>query len=459
MITRKTYNNIIIFLPLFILSILCSIISNYILFIGYFFLICLLFIKVHNVKTIYFFTLCTLCQNIYLIFFSQSLNPSESQLIIIVKELVIYICAFLFYLKYRLIGKNSKKLNNILFVILFAILFVNVLRPGTSFNDKITALRQICIAPLCFYFGYYINIKYFGLKKFLVKYILIIKILCITGLFIYILPDDFWTLLNYDIYIFNKKGITGSDVFTSFYSYDLGFKLKRFVSFTADPLATSHILGMIMIYILLCFRKRYFKSFLIIFICGLLCISKSLIFLFSIFFFTYTYLKINNKKKRYIFLSFTILLFIGLFFYAIQHFNSLEIKTAAGNHFASLLYGLNNNSFLGNGLGTAGYNVIVSGAENVDDGYTESFFAVLIAQIGIIGALCFYLFLYTIIMSLIKLYRDTNNSIVMSSSIILVYITLESFISASAITMLGTSLYFIIPGIILRNKKEFIGVQ
>lgn len=129
----------------------------------------------------------------------------------------------------------------------------------------------------------------------------------------------------------------------------------------------------------------------------------------------------------------------------------MEQNTATGNHLLSFVYGINNATLGGNGVGTAGFNVAEMNDE-FDDGYTESFFAILVAQIGSIGTGAFYLFLFLKGIYLIKEYREKNkNPYILNASIILFSVTFESFISASSISMLGTSLFFIISGITERN--------
>jgi O-antigen ligase len=107
---------------------------------------------------------------------------------------------------------------------------------------------------------------------------------------------------------------------------------------------------------------------------------------------------------------------------------------------------MKNISLLGAGYGSTGYNAIMMGAE-ADTGFAESFFATCIGQIGILGTLLLYVFIIIIGIDLFKRYRNQSRECDLISLILIVSVTLESLFSASAISMLGTGLYFILAGI------------
>lgn len=79
----------------------------------------------------------------------------------------------------------------------------------------------------------------------------------------------------------------------------------------------------------------------------------------------------------------------------------------------------------------------------------------LITQLGILGATVFYLYFMLKILQMEKLYHQTNSRIVLFGLILLTDVILESIVSGSSIAMLGTGLYFIIPGMIMRNFLIF----
>lgn len=443
----------ILFITIILVGGICAFISNFAILLTTFLALCIAIIYYGDFRTIVFFTFCIFFQNIFLIFYSPSLSSIESQLFIIFKELIVYICTFQYILKQIILktekNKSINKICNILLVILFIMLIINILKPNAPLGARITASRQIALMPLCYYFGKSLSISTISLKKFYLLLIRLTQILCICGLIIYILPDTFWRDINMFDYLKNKIGTTTLELPASFYSYDLGYKMKRLVSFIAEPVATSHLIGLACISAFICFKGKFFIKLLFI-ICALLCISKTLLFFSVCSIIIYIYAHIRNKKKRFFFLIMSILIAITSTIYLISHFSSMEQNTATGNHLLSFVYGINNATLTGNGVGTAGFNVAEMNDE-FDDGYTESFFAILVAQIGSIGTGAFYIFLFLKGICLIKEYRKNKNPYILNASIILLGVTFESFISASSISMLGTSLYFIIPGITERN--------
>lgn len=127
--------------------------------------------------------------------------------------------------------------------------------------------------------------------------------------------------------------------------------------------------------------------------------------------------------------------------------SGLTQATSAGNHFNAFIYGIENATLLGKGLGTIGYNASIMGLDRYDTGYNESFFALCIGQLGIVGTILIYFFMFSCIFSNYMLYKQTKSKYVFISVILLFAIFIESLFSASSISMLGTGLYFILSGL------------
>ena len=445
-------NSLTLFFVFQTIGLICGLLSNFTLFLLFFLLTAFIIIKYNDIKALILFVFCTFFQNI---FYSVSLTSYENQLLVIIKELIVYITAFIYFIKYKCIGKNASRLDNLIFIFLYIILFINIIRPGAPIGLKITALRQICIPSICYYFGLSLKLNKTELKAFFSIYSILTISLCIMGLIIYILPDSFWFDINYDIFYYSKHSIHLIGSTENFYSWDIGEKMKRFVSITADPIATAHLIGFFLIYLYISNIYPKKQGLILTSFCALLCFSKSLILLFIIAITCNIYFKIKNPKTRLFAFFLIILGSISCFMLLLLYVTTLETNTAAGNHFLSLLSGLRDSNIFGNGLGTAGYNAIIAGGD-INNEYTESFFAVLSIQIGYIGMFLFYFFLFLKAKKLINLYYVTNNSLVLATVIIFIGIIIESLISGSSVTMLGTSIFFIIPGVIERNKNLFL---
>lgn len=441
------FNSVSVLLCFFLLGMVSSVIDTFILFHFVLFVGMMILIYCHDRRTLMAFTIMTVFQNLYLIIFSASMGAVDIQLPIIMKEFIVYVIAVVFYF-HCFLRRSYVGIDNILLAFLFLVLLLAVLRPGGGMGAKITALRQICIPSLCILFGNSLLLTKRKVDSYFVFFYSVIALFCLLGLCIYILPDDIWNVMNYDVYYFNKNNMLYDGSFANFYSYDFGPRLKRFVSITADPIATAHLLYFALVYLLFSFKRRYLLLKLLVIICCIFCFSKTLILMVFSTIILMGYLKIKTRKWRVIAL---ILILVSLIFslsIISLYLATLETNTAAGNHLMSLMYGLNNNTLFGDGLGTAGFNVISTGGDVEHAEATESFFAILISQIGILGTFVFYGFLIAKIYKLITLYRRYNNHYILPTTCLLVGVTLESLVSGSSITMLGTGLYFVMSGIV-----------
>lgn len=439
-------------LAFFILGIISSVLDSFFLVEAVMFLVMVYLIKCHDLRTLVGFTVMTLFQNIYLILFSETMTSTDTQMMIIMKEIIIYVVGASIY-SYRLMHKRRWCFDDILLVLLLVYLLAAFIMPGAPVKAKITALRQICIPPLCIMFGYSLSMTKQKIDKYLTFYNSIMVMFCLIGLLIYVLPDDIWLDMNYETYYFKKNNMIYDGSFANFYSHDFGPRLKRFVSITADPVASSHILCLAVFFLLFSLKKKYLFLKIFLITCSVLCFSKTVLFYIVCTFVLLKYLNIKKKKWRIIALCFIITALVCSVTVINIYLASLESATAAGNHLNSLLYGLTRDSLTGDGLGTAGYNVITTGG-NVDDNAeaTESFFAILISQIGILGTILFYGFLFTKIYRMVTIYKRHGGTYMLSVTCMLVCVTFESLTSGSSVTMLGTGLYFIMVGVIEKQR-------
>ncbi len=411
-----------------------------------------LFSTYGGIPALLFFTIYTFLQNIYLIYFSPSLTSFDTQLIILYKELVVYLVALFHVLKCGINRINRDWLTKIAFILLCLLLVFNILRPGAPLYIKFVALRQILIPLVCFIFGYSLYITHKELINYFHIFMNWITVLCVIGFFIYTTDDDFWNYINYPDYFLNKNGAIFEGKYSNFYSHDFGPRLKRFVSFIADPIATAHIIGLAIL-CRIAFLKRNIIRDILIAVSAFLCFSKTIIFLFFTSLYIYVYLRIKKRIYKFLFYVLAVIFCVLCFIYANIYVANLESDTAAGNHLSSLLFALNNNSVWGSGLGAAGYLAGIIG-NDITIEYNESFFAMIIAQIGIVGAILYYGYLFFLIRSMINIYRKHRDSLLLLAIILVSGIVFESIVSGSSISMLGTGLYFIFAGMLVRNYSK-----
>ncbi len=405
-----------------------------------------------DINTLFFFMIFQLIQNLYLIIFASNLNANDTKIIIILKELLIYIPCINYLFK-KGIDSFCGKIEKALLIGYLVFTIIGIYIASAPLNVVVSSLRQVLLPFFCIFFGFHFNAHSYDINIIMNKYLDYAIVFGLVGLIIYWQPIEIWDDMGYKQYLLNKNS-TIKDIYDSFVSKDFGFSVKRFVSSTADPVATAHILGFIVLFLFVCEKNMYFFKILLC-ICLILCISKSALFLLMTSSLIILYFKLKNKILQKIFIIGGIVGMIIMIYYAQLYVNNLEENTASGNHLKSLFYAFNNNTIFGNGLGSAGYNALLSGGE-VNTESMESFFAVLVAQTGILSAICFYGFMFMKIRRLFIKYYQSKSSFILFSLIIFTDVVLESFVSGSSVSMLGTALYFIFAGIGLSNNNVLI---
>jgi len=330
----------------------------------------------------------------------------------------------------------------------FCIVAVLNLISADSLGFAIVSLRQIMVIFMCYYFGKAIRIKNENSIKIVFDNILFYCFLvCILGILLYFFSDEIWVKMGFAEYWKNKTGGNTKYNFVNFYTYDLGVKLKRMVSIFADPLAYAHFIGIGFLTLFFAYKEKYLFFKIIIIISLIMVISKGSVVLLISAVFVLNYSKIKSKYGRNLFIVICILFGLILLSKLSDYSSGLTQATSAGNHFNAFMYGIENATLFGKGLGTTGYNASIMGLDEYDTGYNESFFALCIGQIGVVGTTLIYLFIFSCIFSNYISYKQTNNKYIFISVILLFAIFIESLFSASSISMLGTGLYFILAGL------------
>lgn len=415
-----------------------------------------IYIYDRNEDTLKFFVLYTVFQNIVLIISSSVMTGTESTLMILMKEMMVYLCAGIFLS--RKCFYNFKKID-VISILFFVYSFFHVILISSDLNLGIIGLRQVLVVFFCFYFGMSIrNTKEEMMDRLCIYIIYIATIVAITGLIIILLPVDFWNSIGYADYWYNKTGNLSYDL-NAFYTYDLGFKMKRMVSIFADPLANSHFLGLAFVILFSKYKKSgFYLSKLVITVALVLGLSKSTVLLIACIIIANYYFRIKKKVLRCLFTVSVILIGIFVILKMFGYASSLIQATSMGNHINSFKYGLMNASLMGTGYGSVGYNAIMMGADISREGL-ESFFSTLMGQSGIIGVVLMYGFLIMILTEMLKNYFKNKNINMQIALILLISTMIETLLSASAISMLGTGLYFCIIGVVYKIYCEGMNVN
>jgi len=151
--------------------------------------------------------------------------------------------------------------------------------------------------------------------------------------------------------------------------------------------------------------------------------------------------------------AFTIGLVLTIMYFLASYSGNSGEATASTNHIDGLLMGLSTANLAGNGLGTAGVTATaLTGAETT---VRESYIGVLFAQIGYVGGLAFIGFILAEGKQLLDLYRTYKSKFLILSFTCLLGVFTCSIFSESAISIMGTEIYFIIIGITEQERLYF----
>lgn len=405
----------------------------------------LYFTKYHDDRALLYLCACTVFQNMVLILCAGHLRARETTLIIILKEMLIYLNAAGYWIRER-----SRKLNkaDLCFwgFVCYALLHMAV--NNAAWKSGAASLRQFLIPFLCFYYGKGLE-KRKGVEWDIRNYIIPLSVIaCILGLFIYLFePEKLWGVLGYQDYLRNKTGSLSTFSMENFYTYDLGLRLRRFVSIFADPLAFAHFIaiGVSWAYLDRKYIGRWIR--LLFSVVTVLCLSKYHVVLLCCAIVLSVYFKSNSWRNKWIYqcmvVGMGVMVYAGLSVYT----SGLAWNTSIGNHFNSLQSGLRDMTLFGNGVGSSGWNAAVLGSMEIAGGtYGESFFSTLSSQLGMVGVMLFYMFLIAIVIQNCRSYRMRKDKTVYLSILLVVSVTVETLVSASSISMLGSGLYFILAG-------------
>ncbi len=401
----------------------------------------------NNDFTFDFFLICTIFQNIILVLVASGVSSKDTTLIILMKELTIYICMIFSFIKRELINFDRKTCCFIAFLLLSV---VEILRGG-NIKLAIISLRQIIIIFSCFYFGASLKIRNIG--KIYMNIVAGAVFVGVIGIVLYFFSDQNWINIGYDLFWANKTSGNSSFSFTNFYTYDFGFKLKRIVSTFVEPLSCSHFIGAGFVIAFFLIPKRYILKMFIALVL-LMGFTKSSVVLFGCMIGVYIYTKIKKPSGKVVFWALFVLTIALGFSYLVIKLNNLSYASSTSNHFYAFMYGVENATLLGNGLGTAGYNAYMMGLKDYNSAYNESFFSLCIAQIGIIGVVLIYVFCGLCIVNAYKMYIKYKDKYILISLILCIDVVVESLFSASSVSMLGTGLYLVLNGITYNRVRE-----
>lgn len=409
----------------------------------------------NNKLTLYMFVVMCIFQNIILLLCAYRFSGTWTTLFTLSKEIMIYGCVVLAFI--RKIGSLKIKTKDYIFFGYLIVLLIAFLTSDAGVYSRVVSLRSVLLPFICFYFGLMLNIDEESFKKvtkFIIKIAIIIAIFGLIERFV--IGDSFWTSLPIERYQVNK-GTTFKlyhGVPLNYYTWDYvsitHMVERRLVSLLVDPLMTGHFLFMAFVvaeYALFKSKKRTVIRALLL-ICSLLTLSKGVYVAVAIYI-VISFLRKFTYKQMVTILAAGIVAICSLIGTLYEIFHKFMPTSSIIIHMNAFLSSFTKISFGGYGLGTAG--VItnkLSGGEAEFGG--ESFIAVVMYQLGLPGLILFILFFLFVILFLLKKYKKTNNTLFFISAVMLISLLMESMFSESAVSIVGTGMYFVISGIASR---------
>lgn len=400
--------------------------------------------------TIIYFIIFNAFQTLVLVLVSSSLNSIQNNIIMISKEIMIYWGALLYFLNFKI------KKRDIIFILFLVIALLNLMEVY-NIRTALSSLRQIMVIFLCYYSGHSIRITSIKEMNCIIKVIIIVGlIVVILGFGLRLITNQDWISLGYGKYWNNRTSGMSAVDFTNFYSWDLGVRIKRMVSTFCNPIACAHYLGfsfLILYSANFIKEKKYIIMFLFV---GLLaCVSKSTILILVCLCIIVLYARLHDTNSKVLLWILSAIVVASALLSLSAYISTINVETATSIHFSSFMQGIKNGTFFGYGLGSVGYNASIMGLGETASGFSESFFSTCVAQIGYIGTFFIYVFMVSIARESFTVYKKIKNKIYLISTVLLSSVLIESFFSASAISMQGTGIYFILGGLLAKNIELF----
>lgn len=434
------------------------------------------FLIKNNEYTIIAFLTMAVFQNIILIIFADNISPTYNTIISLIKEFLLYgatVVGIILYVKQNGIKLLFKRYKWILvFILLFiAIVFKNIIVSNAQTMSVLVALRQMGLPFACFFCGYFLTVKTDTMKKIIRYLVIIASVLTVIGIADMILPDNaLWNILDYGQYLQNKQdGIVSlyKGVTRNFYTWDLGFMMRRLVSITGDPLATAHLVC-IGFMAFICFRydfvkkhhfsKAYIVTFVLLLAGCILGFSKGTVVYIMILAAALLYDRYYDKLNRTMIMAVIGVMLVILTVFIVLSYVNADKPTAITNHINGLLSGLGNATLWGNGIGTSGaVNSAITGAA-IDS--AESYFGVVLSQIGWYGIVIIASLWFRLLIKNFQGYLLYRSKEQLFSMILIIGLSIDMLLSESSVSITGTGIYFIIIGILYkRNSWKEIGYE
>lgn len=420
--------------------------------------------------TLNLFLALVVLQNIIGIGFSNFGDETAVQIVLLLKELLVYLA--IFFALISACARSIRPSRVYIFILLFFIVVGAYCFIGEStLMARLACLRAIITPLILFCFGCTIFISRKKLERFLRIVIFVGLLVAVFGfLESYVLSFDFW--IEAGLPLFNEiKGFSGwanaEGIPYSFVTYDfysiMGAGIRRMASIIAEPIAFGHIMAFC--FCISLFGKQLFLgndiirkvSCVLFFIAACLSFSKGAFLIVCLT----AILRFINLSSRLTRLALYTAIIAALIVVA------GNMTTSMNNHAMGLFGSFEQHWLLGDGVGAGGNYAGLYGDSNMRPAGAESYIGSMIVQCGFPVACVFTLIFVLVFSNIIvryKLQKVFNSSKRSESYLIgtLCFVAgclIESLVSESSLAFIGCGLGFAILGLVFQNSKEELKVN
>lgn len=455
------------------LLIIC--LTNGILAVLFMYSLIIIFSIKNNKCTLMFFLYMIIEQNIIMVLSAPFLSSKETTLLCLGKEIMIYMSILIAIIKRISSSKVMLKVRNIKLILSIIILFVLIVLSFFSskadIKAKIVSIRTIMLPFICLLFGYFVNVRETDIREIIKKLGImgsLITIMAIIDLVIF--KDQLLVKLPLKQFLMNK-GIFDEFYWTglptNYTTWDYvsitGGLSYRLVSIFTEPLAMGHFCFGVMV-LMDSIRYKYKKEIQFILLIGaLLTLSKGIYISIIVWIGLKIICRLSFKGARNIvFLGFIAAISLAMIIPKLidnYYSDSVLVNSSTFAHLNGLINGSSQADIIGRNLGKAGSvtYMLQRGSETIPEvDVVENWIGAYVYQLGYIAVIVFFVFFATHIIRLLKNYFKTDNKFIFSTFALLCAVIIESFLSDSSISIIGTGFYFVFAGIASRffYKRE-----
>ncbi|MDU1936650.1 MAG: hypothetical protein E6712_11100 [Clostridium sp.] len=416
---------------------------------------------VRNRSTYLYIINFVIFQNIIVVILSKYISTRVFNLIILNKEILLYISCFMFILVYiNKVIKQQNKIDSIVVISLIILTFYLIVFSKNNFKATVASYRQYIIPYIFYLFGRIVIMNEKDIKKSIKVYVIILFVSCIISLIIYFLGDSIWSQLGIDQYL-NHKGVQYASrrpdgLPRSFYTYDyinlIGIPVRRLVGVLVDPVIYGQVISCGLVFLILDKEiiSNNINRFIMIFV-----MSISLILTFSkggfVIFAISVAMGIKKVYNKKILGNFLIVVCILCFSLIILGGRNSE--TSIGAHYSGLIENIEYmvKKPLGHGIGINGNFANQYGADSFETvGEDESFIGKVMVEVGGVGIILYAMLIGNLYKSM-KSYKFYDRNIKHKYWIFVILgisIFCGSLFSVSCMSFTGCAFVFISLGII-----------